>query len=137
MCCWFSFFTLVLLLYVFCYTLWHSTSIVEFVVRKMKTLKLHCCQNNDYACYCSRGGKKRINPRENFTVLSLNIWQVRTHLLNAFWVPVITTVETYKEFDFSILSVFGTQTTQTFPQKYIVVIGVPWGQENLSLEQPI
>lgn len=37
-------------------------------------------------------------------------------------------METYKEFDFSILSVFGTQNRETFPQKYTFVIGFPRGQ---------
>lgn len=93
------FLILVLLWCVFCYTLWHSTSLqLQSVVHKMKNHRLQCCQNNDCACYCAVfRGKKKKNHSENFKALLLNIWQVSAHLLNAFRALVITTMGTYRK----------------------------------------
>lgn len=54
------------------------------------------------------------DPSENFKALLLSMWQVRTHLLNAFRAPVITTMRTSKKFGFNILSSVATQTAKPF-----------------------
>lgn len=64
------FLEIVILLCVFCYTLWHCTSVVEFVVHKMKKPRWQCYGNSDSA-HCCAIFMEQNDPGENFKALLL------------------------------------------------------------------